>query len=314
MPLSPGVAFGGNGMPLEAVLRGVWAWRWRVALAALLLYAGGAALILTWPRLYQAQAVVAPAETTGIATSTLLATMPVMGGGALLDTRPSGNFAVYLDALRAPEAAAMLARDTDLLAELTARRGEGVAGALRRLLGLRIQADLDDADTWLDRSLAATQGVATVTFTLTLAHRDREAALDALRRLHAAAEAKVRADIAELARRRIGAIEARLAAERDLYLRNVLYELLGQQQRAAMVVASEEAVAARLVSAPMVGIRPVIPNRPLLLLMLAVAAPMAVAAGAVGLVLLGLGPPLAPREAAPVVAFGPPRRASGAGD
>lgn len=296
MPLSPGVAFGGNGMPLEAVLRGVWAWRWRVALAALLLYAGGAALILTWPRLYQAQAVVAPAETTGIATSTLLATMPVMGGGALLDTRPSGNFAVYLDALRAPEAAAMLARDTDLLAELTARRGEGVAGALRRLLGLRIQADLDDADTWLDRSLAATQGVATVTFTLTLAHRDREAALDALRRLHAAAEAKVRADIAELARRRIGAIEARLAAERDLYLRNVLYELLGQQQRAAMVVASEEAVAARLVSAPMVGIRPVIPNRPLLLLMLAVAAPMAVAAGAVGLVLLGLGPPLAPRE------------------
>jgi hypothetical protein len=277
----------------------------------LLVYACGAALILTWPRSYQAQAVVAPAETTGIATSTLLATMPVMGGGALLDTRPSGNFAVYLDALRSPEAAAMLARETGLLAYLTALREAGAMGSLRRLLGLRLEADLDDAQTWLERSFAATQGVATVTFTLTLSHRDRDGALDSLRRLHAAAEAKVRADIGELARRRIAAIEARLAAERDLYLRNVLYELLGQQQRAAMVVASEEAVAARIVSAPMVGIRPVIPNRSLLLLLLGVAAPLAVAATAIGLILLGFGPAASERGVAPVLAFGLLRRSQG---
>jgi hypothetical protein len=303
-------------MALDAVLRGVWAWRWRISLTAMLLYVAGAALILTWPRSYQAQAVVAPAETTGIAISTLLATMPVMGGGALLDTRPSGNFAVYLDALRAPEAAAMLARDTDLLAHLTELRGAGAMGMLRRGLGLRLEADLDDARTWLERNLAATQGVATVTFTLSLSHRDRAAALDALDRLHLAAEAKVRADIADLARRRIAAVEARLATERDLYLRNVLYDLLGQQQRAALVVASEEAVAARVVSQPMVGLRPVIPNRPLLLLLLGIVAPLAVGCSAVGLVLLGFGPAGALEPALPDLPYlsqpSVPRRTAGA--
>lgn len=272
-------------MPLEELLRGVLDRRWRVALAALLVFALGAALILSWPRSYVAQAVVAPAETTSIATSTLLSPVPMLSG-SLLDTRPSGNFAVYLDALRSPEAAAMLAREAGLLEHLTALRGAGPLGALRRALGLRIEADLDDAQSWLERRLGVTQGVATVTFTLTLAHRDREAALDALARLHAFAEAKVRADLAGMARRRIAAIEARLAAERDLYLRNVLYDLLGQQQRAALVVAADEAVAARLVSAPMVEIRPSLPNRPLLLLLLAVAAPFAALVWAAGAVLL----------------------------
>ena len=73
----------------------------------------------------------APAETTGIAASALLSPAPLLGGGGLLDTRPGGNFAVYLDALRAPEAAAMLARDTGLLAFLTARRAAGPPGAAR---------------------------------------------------------------------------------------------------------------------------------------------------------------------------------------
>ncbi len=279
---------GGGCMPLEAVLEGIWIWRWRVALAAVLLYLGGAGVILALPRSHQARAVVAPAETTGIATSTLLAPVPVVGGG-LLDTRPNGNFAVYLDALRSPEAAAMLARDTPLLDHLTARRATGPLGALRRTLGLRILADGDDALAWLERTLGATQGVATVTFTLSLAHPDRDAALDALERLHAFAEAKVRADIADLARRRILAIEARLGSEPDMFLRSVLYDLLGQQQRVALVAAADEAVAARLVSAPVVGIRPVLPNRSLLLVLLAVAAPLAALGGAFGLALLGVG-------------------------
>jgi uncharacterized protein involved in exopolysaccharide biosynthesis len=272
-------------MPLDQLLRGVWERRWRVALLSLLLFALGAGVLFQLPRRYVAQAVVAPAETTGIATSTLLSPVPLVAGG-LLDDRSSGNFAIYLDALRLPEAAAMLVRETGLLGHLTALRGTGPFGWVRRTLGLRLEADLDDAMAWLAQSLAATQNIATVTVTLTLAHRDREAALDALRRLHALAEAKVRSDLAELARRRIAVIETRLAVERDVFLRNALYELLGQQQRGALVVAADEAVAARLVSAPMVELRPSLPNRPLLLVLLAIAAPLAAFAGATALVLL----------------------------
>lgn len=286
----------------SVLVRGLWRWRWRVALASLLLYLLLAVVLGHVPRRYVAQAVVAPAETTSMATSTLLAPMPLMAGG-LLDDRLSGNFAVYLDALRSPEAAVMLARDTGLLRYLSVLRAEGPMGWLRRAFDLRPDADLDDAFEWLSRNLAATQNIATVTVTLTLAHRDREAALDALRRLHAMAEAKVRSDLAELARRRITAIEARLAVERDLFLRNALYELLGQQQRSALVVSADEAVSARLVSAPMVELRPSLPNRPLLLLLLAIAVPLAVACGAVALLLRdAAAPPGQPGDIPPFAA------------
>lgn len=248
-------------MPLEDLLRGVWARRWRVLLLSVLLYALGAGLILTWPRRYVAQAIVAPAETTGIAVSGLLTSPLNLAGNAFVENRLAGHFAVYLDALRSAEAAAMLVRETDLLAHLTAQRGEGLTGWLRRILGLRVEADLDDARIWLQRGLSITAGVATVTFTLGLAHRDRQAALDALNRLHAMAEAKVRGDVAGLARRRVAAIEQRLGTERDVFLRTALHDLLGQQQRALLVVTADEAVAARLVSGPMVGLRPVLPNQ-----------------------------------------------------
>lgn len=272
-------------MPLGLLLRGLWRWKWRLVLLTALVFAGGVALVLSWPRYFVAQALVAPAETTGLATSTLLSPVPLLGG-SLLDSRPAGNFAIYLDALRAPEAARMLARETPLLAHLTALRGAGPMGAIRRAFDLRIEADLDDAQHWLEEKVAATQGIATTTVTLTVIHRERDAALDALSRLHRAAEAKVRADLAELAGRRIAALEARLAQERDLFLRNALYDLLAQQQRAALVVGTDEAVAARLVSAPMVELRPSLPNRPLLILLLAVAAPLAVLGAGVAVLLL----------------------------
>src|SRR5690242_14820296 len=137
-------------MPLDELLRGVWRRRWRVAFGAVLLVALGTAAILTWPRSYVAQAVVAPAETTSMATSSLISPVPLLSGG-LLDPRPGGNFAIYLDALRSPEAAAMLARETGLLAYLTALRAAGPMGAVRRALGFRIEADLDDAQDWLER-------------------------------------------------------------------------------------------------------------------------------------------------------------------
>lgn len=270
-------------MPIEDLLAGLWARRWRALLLALLLFAAGAAAILAAPRSHVAEAMVAPAETTGIATSSLLA--PSVQFGGLLDPRPTGNFAIYLGALRSVEAAAVLARDTALLAWLAERRAAGPGGVLRASLGLRLEADLDDLRAWLDRNLAVTQTLGAVTWTVALAHPDRDAALDALQRLHAFAEAKVRADLEQLARRRVAALEARLAREPDLYIRQSLYEILAQSQRAALVAAADEAVAARLVSAPSVGLRPVLPNRALLLLLLAVAAPLAACALVAAMVL-----------------------------
>jgi LPS O-antigen subunit length determinant protein (WzzB/FepE family) len=272
-------------MPIEALLAGLWQRRWRVLLLAVLLFAGGAAAVLAWPRSYVAEAVVAPAETTGIATSTLLSPVPAIGG--LLDTRPTGNFAVYLGALRSAEAAAMLAETTPLTAWLTERRSEGVMGALRAALDLRLVADLDDVRSWLERGLAVTQNLGAVTWTLAIAHPDRDLALDVLRRLHDFAEAKVRADLEELARRRVAALEGRLLRESDLYIRQSLYELLAQSQRAGVVAAADEAVAARLVSAPSVGLRPALPNLSLLILLLLVAAPGAAVAMVAAAVLLG---------------------------
>ncbi|MFL1463095.1 hypothetical protein ACI6QG_12880 [Roseococcus sp. DSY-14] len=259
-------------MTLEALLRGLWRRKGALLLWMLVLYAAAAAVVWTWPRRFVASAIVAPAETTGLATSSWLTPGPLLQA-SLLDSRPNGNFAVYLAALRAPEAAAMLARDTPILPALEARRNRPPLGALRAALGLRLAADADDVLAFLERSLAATASTASVTWTLELVHEDAALARDMLARLHAQAEAQTRAHLAEQAARRVAALEARVAGERDLYLRQALFDLLAQQQRAALVVAADQAVAARLVSAPVAELRPSTPNRPLLLLLLAVAVP-----------------------------------------
>ena len=152
-------------------------------------------------------------------------------------------------------------------------------------------ADLDDVALWLSRALSVTQSLASVTWTLELAHPDRDAALDLLRRLHAHAEARVRADLLALAERRIAALEARIAAERDVYLRQPMFELLAQHQRAAVVLAADEAAAARLVSAPSVEVNPSVPNRPLLFGLLLLAAPLSVIGLAAALLLARVPPP-----------------------
>jgi hypothetical protein len=156
---------------------------------------------------------------------------------------------------------------------------------LAALLGTR-PADADDVLAWLERNLSVTQSLASVTWTLELAHGDPALALDMLRRLHGFAESKVRADLAEQAARRVAALERRLARESDIFLRTRLAELLAQQQRAGLVVAADEAVAARLVSAPMVEARPSLPNRSLLLGLLALAVPLAVLMAGASLLLL----------------------------
>ena len=276
-------------IPLPMILAGLWRWRGRLLAVVAALWIGGVALVLAMPRAHVAQAVVAPAETTSFAVSSLLSPSP-FGPAGLLDTRPSGNFAVYLGALRSPEAAAMLARDTAIAAALTQRRQGGAGGALRAMFGADRAADADDVLDWLTRNLAVTQSLASVTWTIEIAQEDPALALAMLRRLHAFAEAKVRADLAEQAGRRVAALERRIARENDVFLRNSLYELLAQQQRAGLVVAADEVVAARLVSAPMVEARPSLPNRPLLIALLAVAVPMAVLLGAAALLLLRFDP------------------------
>lgn len=282
-------------MTLPALL-GALREMWRgLALSLAIVWAGGAAVILLAPQSYVARAVVAPAETTSFAVSSLLSPSPFAPGG-LLDTRPTGNFAIYLGALRSAEAATMLVRDTALPGALAEARARSLLAPLRAALGAERAPDADDALDWLGRNLAATQSLASVTWTIELPHRDPALALDMLRRLHAFAEAKVRADLADQAGRRVAALEQRLARESDLFLRNSLYELLAQQQRAGLVVAADEAVAARLVSAPGVEARPSLPNRPLLLAMLGLAGPMAVLLGGAALALLrAAGPPGAPR-------------------
>jgi hypothetical protein len=289
-------------MGLDELLRGLWRWRWRLALAGLGVYALLAAIVWSWPRSYVAGLVVAPAETTGIATSALLTPAPFLQP-SLLDQRPGGNFAVYLAALRAPEAARALVRETPILAHLTERRAGPPLGPLRRWLGLRIEADLDDVVAFLERNLAATPSLASVTWAVEVVARDRELALLVLERVHAAAEARVRETLADLAARRIAALEARLRVEPDLFVRQTLHELLAQQQRAALVVAADEAAAARLVSMPAVELRPSVPNRPLLLALLAIAVGMLVAlTGAALLLLRGPAAPPPPAWAPPAPA------------
>ena len=271
-------------MPLPLLLMGLWAWRARLALILLLLWVGGAAAILLWPRGHVARAQVAPAETTSFAVSALLSPQ-ALSQSQIQDTRPGGNFAIYLAALRSPEAARMLTTETALLQEMERARQDSPLAGLQGSLGLNRALDADDVLAWLERFLSVSQNLGNITWSLELTHSDPALALQALISLHRFAEAKVRADLADQAARRVAALEARLSGESDIFLRNSLYDLLAQQQRAGLVVAADEAVAARLIAAPMVEARASRPNRPLLLGLWLLVVPLAVLLGAAGLML-----------------------------
>ena len=272
-------------MPLPLLLMGLWAWRAKLALILLLLWVGGAAAILLWPRGHVARAQVAPAETTAFAISSLLSAHPLALGQGL-DTRPGGNFAVYLAALRSPDAARMLTTETALLQAMERNRQDSPLWSLRVSLGLSRALDADDVLAWMERHVAVTQNLGSITWSLELTHADPALALQALISLHRFAEAKVRADLADQAARRVAALQARLQGESDVFLRNNLYDLLAQQQRAGLVVAADEAVAARLIAAPMVEARASRPNRPLLLGLWLLVVPLAVLMAAAGLLLM----------------------------
>jgi hypothetical protein len=260
-------------MPLDLLFAGLWRRKGAILLAWIALVLAGAAIILTLPQRYVARATVAPLETTNIATSTLLSPGPLFQAG-LLDNKPSGNFAIYLGALRSREAAAMLLRDTRLGEDLLARMHESVPGRIVRgifcALGIcrEPQVTVDAVAGWLERNVAVGQSLTNITWTVEAQHRDQALALDILRRLHAFAEDKVRGELREMLGRRLSVLQRRADAEPDGFLRNTLYELIAQQQRAQMVVEADQAVAALLVSRPDVEAEASQPNRPLLLMLL----------------------------------------------
>lgn len=261
-------------MTSDALLAGLWRRRFGVLLGAMALWLAAVGIILLVPRAHVAQAVVAPAETTGIAASSLLSPLPLVGGG-LLDQRPAGNFAVYLGALRAREAAAVLRRETDLAGRLAAARASGPLARLLGALGLPDGPEVldDDLMAWLARNTAATQSPASVVWTIEVRHPDPGLALAVLKSLHGAAEARVREEMQAMVERRLAWLTERAARESDIAVRQSLYGLIAETHRHAAVLASDPAVAARIVSAPAVEDRPSVPNR---MLLAALAAPAAV--------------------------------------
>lgn len=252
-------------MTSDALLTGLWRHRLGVLAGAMALWLVALGLILNVPRAHVAQAVVAPAETTGIAASSLLAPLPLVGGG-LLDQRPTGNFAVYLGALRAREAAAVLRRDTRLAEQLAAERADSPLTRALAAVGLVGDGEIldDDLIDWLRRNTSATQSPASVVWTIEARHPDPALALAVLRSLHGAAEARVRGEMQALVDRRLSWLTDHAAREPDIALRQSLYALIAEAQRHAAVLASDPAVAARIVSAPAVEDRPSVPDRALL--------------------------------------------------
>jgi hypothetical protein len=153
-------------MTSDALLTGLWRHRVGVVVGALALWLAAVGVVLLIPRAPVARAVVAPAETTGIAASSLLLPLPQFGAG-LIEQRPSGNFAVYLGALRGREAALVLRRDTELAQRLAADRAEDPLARALATLGLGGGEPLDDDQmAWLRRNTAATQSPASVLWTI----------------------------------------------------------------------------------------------------------------------------------------------------
>jgi hypothetical protein len=179
----------------------------------------------------------------------------------------------------------MLTTETALLQAMERQRQDSLLWGLRVVLGLNRGLDADDVLAWLERYSSVTQNLGSITWTLEVTHADPALALQSLISLHRFAEAKVRADLADQAARRVAALEVRLSGESDIFLRNSLYDLLAQQQRAGLVVAADEAVAARLIAAPMVEARASRPNRPLLLGLWLLVVPFAVFMAAAGVLL-----------------------------
>lgn len=218
-------------------------------------------VIFSIPQSYRAQALVVPAETTGIAASSLLTPLaPIYS--SVLDSKPTGNFAVYLGALRAREMASALRSQTSLPEVLQL---ESLLTSIKRLIpSLEIGAEAVDDDEimrWLEANTSATPQPNSIIWQIEVRHRDPTLALSVLKTVHATAEARVRDEMASMVARRIAWLQDRAASETDQAIRTTLYEMLAQAYRHSAILAADDAVAARIVSAPAVEDRPSVPNR-----------------------------------------------------
>jgi hypothetical protein len=157
-------------MTSDALLTGLWRHHVGVAYGALVLWLAAVAVILLVPRAHVAQGSVAPAGTTGIPPSSLLSPLPQLGSG-LIEQRPSGNFAVYLGALRGRETATVLRRAPDLADRRAAERAKDpFSRALARLASGGDEILDDDLMAWLRRNTSATQNPDSVLWTIEARH------------------------------------------------------------------------------------------------------------------------------------------------
>ncbi|MDW8445619.1 MAG: hypothetical protein RML45_16260 [Acetobacteraceae bacterium] len=239
--------------------------RWRACLlTALGLWTCSCFLIGLVPTSFRARAIIVPAETTGIAVSNLLSPIQIMSP-SLLEAKPSGNFAVYLSALRSREIIRVLRQETALADILAEEAKTSLLGKLRKLLKLSENTiDDDKILEWLEHNTSATSHTNSIVWMIEVRHKDPLLALSVLRTLHAAAEARVRDEITAMLSRRISWLAERAATEPDATVRTALHELAAQAHRHLAILASDGSVAARLVSAPAVDDRPTVPNRPFL--------------------------------------------------
>lgn len=248
--------------PHTLSLSGMLLSRWpTVAMGTGITWATFCLIIFSIPQSYRAQALVVPAETTGIAASSLLAPLaPIYS--SVLDPKPTGNFAVYLGALRAREMAAALRSQTSLPEVLQLER---FMTFIRRFFpNLEIGAqpvDDDEIMRWLEANSSATPQPNSIIWQIEVRHRNPTLALSVLRTVHVTAEARVRDEMSSMVARRIAWLQDRAASETDQAIRTTLYEMLAQAYRHSAILAADDAVAARIVSAPAVEDRPSVPNR-----------------------------------------------------
>lgn len=240
--------------------------RWQIiCLNTLVFWLVAASLIVMTPQSYRAKTIIVPAETTGVAVSHILSTPPFFGQ-TFFDTKPSGNFAVYLGALRTREIAQAVRRNTQLAHVLGAEATESWLGRLYQALGLKIALpDDDEILNWLEKNTFTIQLPNSILWQIEVRHVDPEIALSILKTMHETAEARVRDEIVSMISRRLSWLIDRAATEADAIIRTSLYDLIAQANRHSAILASDTAVAARLVSLPAVEQRPTVPNRIFLL-------------------------------------------------
>ena len=279
-------------LPLRPILRSL-ASGWRLVAAS-----AATAMLLTvlalraLPAEHTASMVVGPIARTG--ASAMGARAPVaMRSDMPLSVLEFGNgdemlsdFARFMELLTSPTVAARLMADPAIAAHLFPERWDAAAGRWHTpgglggwLRGLALALagredwsvpDPDIVSHHLRRVLVVQSLGTTPMRRLSLRDSDRGFAIGLLQRLSAAADAQLREEAARRAEAEIGFVRARLAATQSADSRKALVELLGDQERVAMMIGVGLPFAADPIEAPSASHQPDWPN-PLIVLPLAVA-------------------------------------------